>query len=167
MKKFIGTKEVKAELTTRGDYCKYRGWDVPSNEDPSDQVYLVEYPVEPGTVKNHPDHEGYISMNPKEVFEKYYFNSGNMSFGHAVYFAKSGLKVARVGWNGAGMYVVIMPGYPNGIEANENTRVSHNLPEGAILKFRPYFQLFTAQGDVAMWSPSGSDALADDWVVVD
>ena len=90
----------------------------------------------------------------------------HLSFGEAVLSAKNGYKVARKGWNGKGMYITIMPGYPDGIEANENTRKAHNLPEGAILKFRPYFQLFTAQGDVAMWSPSGSDALAEDWVIV-
>lgn len=28
-------------------------------------------------------------------------------------------------------------------------------------------QLYTAQHDVAMWSPSGSDALADDWMILD
>lgn len=89
-----------------------------------------------------------------------------LTFGQAIELLKQGKKVARVGWNGKGMYVCLMPGYPNGIEVNEATRKAHNLPEGATLVYRPYMQLFTAQKDVAMWSPSGSDALAEDWIEV-
>ena len=28
---------------TRGEYNHYRNWDIPENEDPSEQGYLVEY----------------------------------------------------------------------------------------------------------------------------
>ena len=65
------------------------------------------------------------------------------------------------------MYLVIMPGYPEGIEVNEVTRKAHNLPEGTKLIYRPYWQLYTAQKDVAMWSPSGSDSLAEDWIIIE
>jgi hypothetical protein len=135
--------------------------------------------------------QGFVARNPKNhadlwyVAKKYFddnleevaettspgpfgsLHMGRGNFGQAVEAAKQGKKVARIGWNGAGMYAVIMPGYPNGIEANEATRKTHNLPEGSILKFRPYWQLFTAQKDIAMWSPSGSDSLAEDWMIVD
>jgi len=88
-------------------------------------------------------------------------------FGYALKALKNGHKVARTGWNGKGMYVTLLPGYPDGIEVNENIQKAHKLPAGSILKYRPYMQLFTAQDDIAMWSPSGSDALAEDWEVLE
>lgn len=90
-----------------------------------------------------------------------------MNFGDAIAAAKDGKKVARIGWNGAGMYAVIMPGYPEGVEVNEATMKAHNLPAGTKLVYRPYWQLYTAQKDVAMWAPSGSDSLAEDWTIID
>lgn len=90
-----------------------------------------------------------------------------MDFGDAIRAAKAGKKVARSGWNGAGMYAVIMPGYPDGILPNENTQKVHGVSKDTKLVFRPYWQLFTAQKDIAMWAPSGSDSLAEDWVIVE
>lgn len=89
-----------------------------------------------------------------------------VDFGKAVRALKEGNKVTRKGWNGAGMYLTLMPGYPNGISVNEATQKAHGLKEGDVLVFRPYFQLYTAQKDIAMWSPSGSDALAEDWIIL-
>tara|TARA_R100000541_G_scaffold13823_2_gene23190 strand:+ start:9769 stop:10269 length:501 start_codon:yes stop_codon:yes gene_type:complete len=166
MNNYIGTKQVSAKLVKRGWYVNYQGWDLPANEDPDDDVYMVEYAPMPSNKPNHPNHAGYLTMSPKDVFESSYRPNGRLSFGDALMMAKQGSKIARSGWNGKEMYVTIMPGYPDGIEANENTRAAHNLPKGAIIKFRPYFQLLTAQGDIAMWAPSGSDALAEDWMIV-
>jgi hypothetical protein len=165
MKNYIGTKKISAKPMNRLDYNNYRGWDLPSDENGEDEGYIVEYLN--GSDSNHPDHKGYISWSPKAQFEEAYRETTGLTFGLAVDTAKKGSKIARIGWNGKGMYVTIMPGYPDGIEANENTRIAHGLEKGAILKFRPYFQLFTAQRDVAMWAPSGSDALAEDWVIID
>ena len=61
-------KEVLATPMTRIDYNVYRGWDLPENEDGSDEGYLVEY-IDGGQ-SNHPDHLGYISWSPKNVFER-------------------------------------------------------------------------------------------------
>jgi hypothetical protein len=72
MKKYIGTKEVRAKLVKRGWYVSYQGWKLPEHEDPDEDVYMVEYPVEVDTVPNHPKHKGYLTMSPKTVFEKYY-----------------------------------------------------------------------------------------------
>jgi len=92
---------------------------------------------------------------------------GAGDFGYAIKAMKNGHKAQRAGWNGKNMYVTVLPGYPEGIEVNENTQKAHKLPEGSKLIYRPYFQMMTAQGDIAMWSPSGSDALAEDWVVLE
>lgn len=90
-----------------------------------------------------------------------------MNFGEALAAAKEGKKIARSGWNGANMYAVIMPGYPEGIAINETTAKAHGIPKGTIMIFRPYWALYTAQKDIASWAPSGSDTLAEDWGIVE
>ena len=35
-----------------------------------------------------------------------------------------------------------------------------------LIPYRAYWALKTAQEDVATWSPSGSDSLAEDWLIV-
>lgn len=64
MKEFIGIKKIEAEPMTRGDYNKYRGWDIPKDENPEDEGYLVKYP------------DGYESWSPKNVFEEAYHEVG-------------------------------------------------------------------------------------------
>lgn len=67
---YKGTKEVYGFPMSRGDYNKYRGWNIPSNEDPLDEGYLVEYAK--GGEPNDQRHRGYISWSPKNVFEEAY-----------------------------------------------------------------------------------------------
>ena len=43
MQKYIVMKEIKAMLMSRGEYNKLRGWEVPTDENPNDEGYLVEY----------------------------------------------------------------------------------------------------------------------------
>jgi hypothetical protein len=152
---YIGTKIIQGSPLDKKGYCKLRGWQVPADENPDEDGYLVIYP------------DGYRSWSPKPQFEEAYRLTTGMPFGLAVEAMKKGKKCARIGWNGKQMYAVIMPGYPDGIEVNEVTQKAHNLPEGTKLIYRPYFQLYTAQKDVAMWAPSGSDALAEDWIIAE
>lgn len=68
-KQYVGVKVVVAKPMTRGDYNDYRGWQIPTNENPADEGYVVEY-----------DH-GYISWCPKEVFEKHNYElTGHETF---------------------------------------------------------------------------------------
>ena len=67
---YEGTKRVHAKPMNRGDYNSYRGWEVPADENPSDDGYLVEY-VDGGR-GNDSRHAGYISWSPKDVFERSY-----------------------------------------------------------------------------------------------
>ena len=71
---YIGTKSVLATTMTRGEYNHYRNWDIPENEDPNKSGYLVEYTD--GGSPNHPDHKGYVSWSPAEVFANSYQRSG-------------------------------------------------------------------------------------------
>ena len=85
-----------------------------------------------------------------------------MDFGKAKDLAKQGKRIARKGWNGANMfaYYVGAAAYPAKMDAIKGVFENDMVP------YRPYFALKTAQNDVAVWSPSTSDALADDWEVV-
>lgn len=72
---YTGTKTIKATPMTRGEYNYLRGWEVPEDEDPTDEGYLVEYP-NGGT--NLEGFEGYISWSPAKQFEEAYKPSGTV-----------------------------------------------------------------------------------------
>lgn len=86
-----------------------------------------------------------------------------MTFGQAIEALKEGKKVARIGWNGQGMFVYYVPAakYP------PSTDIAKQAFGGWDVPYREYLALKTAQNDIATWSPSTSDALAEDWVVVE
>lgn len=161
MKQYYGTKKLQATPMTLGEYNDYRGWKMPDGEDESAEGYLVEYLD--GSRANFPNHKGYVSWSPKDVFEKAYQSTEAMSFGHALEALKAGHKVARSGWNGKGMFVYLVPA--NKYPAQTSVAKAH-FGEGAMVPYREYMALKTAQGDVATWSPSDSDALASDWVLL-
>lgn len=90
----------------------------------------------------------------------------NLSFSDALIALKKGNKIAREGWNGKGMYIVLMDGYPSTI-ANTMTREKHNLPEGAIVTVNPYIVMKTAIGELQPgWLASQADLLAEDWLII-
>jgi len=60
MKHFIGIKEVDAKPMTRGEYNKYRGWQIPADENPDDEGYLVKYS------------DSYESWSPRGAFDEAY-----------------------------------------------------------------------------------------------
>ena len=43
MKQYLGVKLIHAKPMTRLEYNSFRGWDVPTDENPDDPGYLVEY----------------------------------------------------------------------------------------------------------------------------
>lgn len=42
MGEYINIARVFAKEMTRGEYNKYRGWDVPADENPLDDGYIIE-----------------------------------------------------------------------------------------------------------------------------
>jgi len=70
MQLYTGTKQVKARPMNRADYNTLRGWQLPADEDGTDEGYLVEY-VDGGKA-NVEGYAGYISWSPKGVFEMAY-----------------------------------------------------------------------------------------------
>jgi len=159
---YIGTKIVLLTPMTRLEYNQYRGWQLPVDEAGGDEGYLVEYTD--GGKPNDSRHAGYISWSPKAQADAAYRPASGMPFGLAIEAMKQGKRVARAGWNGQGMFVYLVPAasYP------AQTGVAKQFfGEGALVPYRAYMALKTAQGDVATWVPSGSDALADDWMILD
>lgn len=153
----IGTKVVEALPMTRLEYNQYRGWKMPANENGSDKGFLVEYMD--GGESNHENHIGYISWSPITVFNNSYKASGSMSFGMATEMAIRGCTVQRVNWNGSGMYAYIVP-------ARKEENSGPDCLEVPYIYYREHWALKTAQGDIATWSPSGSDSLGNDWAIV-
>lgn len=89
-----------------------------------------------------------------------------MNFGQALEQLKLGCKVAREGWNGKGMFVVMQKGYPEGVPCNKQTAEVYGYEEGSLFKLRPYLQMRCADGTHQMWLASQSDILEEDWVIV-
>jgi len=171
MTAFVGTKSVLAVPMTRGDYNEYRGWQIPENEDPKEQGYLIEY-VDGGK-PNDDRHAGYISWSPKDVFERSYkapnLNS-NLTFGEALEHLKKGARVARSGWNGKGMWLSISRPEPFTIPA-ENFWSPHNRKfaeeNGGQATVLPSITMKTATGEILMgWLASQTDMLAEDWMIL-
>lgn len=73
MKLFKETKVIKAQPMNRKDYNDFKGWEVPSDENPSDEGYLVGYPNAKGNFDG-PELYGchHLSWSPKDVFEASY-----------------------------------------------------------------------------------------------
>jgi len=90
-------------------------------------------------------------------------NIQTFTFGEATRRLKAGQKVTRKGWNGKGLFVVYQKAYPQGIPCNRQTAEAWGMEEGELFRCEPYFQINTAGCSHAMWVPSITDCLADDW----
>ena len=167
-KTYIGTKIIRALPMTRQEYNDYRGWQLPADENGDDEGYLVEY-VDGGKA-NDPRHDGYISWSPSDVFKRAYRSVEGMTFGLAIEALKAGKKVARAGWSGKGMWLILVAGTPNAA-LREGTPYREALGQESC-EILPHIDMWTtnAEGRRAMlpgWLASQTDMLAEDWAVVD
>jgi len=124
-----------------GDYNKYRGWQMPADEDPAKDGFLVRY------------EDGYESWSPLTVFDGAYRLINGMTFGLAVEALKQNKRVCRAGWNGKGMWLrIVVPGG----DGKEFDMGMQNLP---------YLEMKTADNKLVPWLASQTDVLAEDWQV--
>ncbi len=96
-----------------------------------------------------------------------------MDFGQALSKLKAGDPIARTGWNGKGMFIVLMPRLQlppyntQGTERKVNDRTAKWIGEDQSLDCQPYIAMYTAQ---KQWQPgwlaSQADILAEDWEIV-
>lgn len=149
MEDYIGIKRIEAKPMTRGDYNKYRGWQIPKDENPADEGYLVRY------------EDDYISWLPKDVFESAYHKNGKMSFSEALYAARHfGEKISRAGWNGKSQYITVATHFEYDDSTGHN-KADHKTSHSAALVFHGTL------GDQVGWLASQADMLSDDWGIVD
>ena len=86
-----------------------------------------------------------------------------VNFGQALEALKQGKRVARHGWNGKNMLVLLVAG--SKFTTNREPLLSA-LGEGVEVEYRPHLDLRAADGTIGVWTPSTSDLLANDWYVV-
>lgn len=144
--RYIGTKEVVA-WTTQKD---------------GKDGYSVKYA------------DGYTSWSPKAAFEDAYRTSEpgmaqTLTFGDALHYLKLGKKVARAGWNGKGMWLIMVPGRVDA-KLSDGTPYQRALNSN-ICEILPHIDMWTvnAQGRRAMlpgWMASQTDMLSSDWEVL-
>jgi hypothetical protein len=92
-----------------------------------------------------------------------------MDFAEALRALKAGHKVARQGWNGKGMWLVLVPG--SRVELRPGTTYHMALNDERFgqshATINPHIDMFTAQGQMQPgWFASQTDMLAEDWVSV-
>ena len=92
-----------------------------------------------------------------------------MNFGQALEALKVGAKVARQGWNGKDMWLILVPGQKQ-VQLREGTPYAKAL-DTDVCEILPHIDMWTvnAEGRRAMlpgWLASQSDMLSDDWVIV-
>lgn len=157
--KYIRMHQVEAEPMKFGEfkdkYPKSGGANV--ERDANDDGYVIFY-------------RGgeYVSWCPKKEFEDVSRPCDGMTFGEAVEAMKRGWKVTRLGWNGKGMYIWVMPG--STVRSCNQITDPHlaeiDKAEGEI-RFLGSIRMRTATGDVLTgWLASQTDMLAEDWAVV-
>lgn len=211
MKKYLGAKIVEAEPMGEIEFInKVRNEDVPKNfvgrqgykvvyedgyvswspkdvfekaykpiEDPDrpEEVFIaLEIDIRTGEWNELPEEE--LSTAPTEA-------SKFFPFGVAIEELKAGKKVARTGWNGKGMYLTLIQGYPVNGHLNPahprepltaNPDGSPNIPNhtGGSMLSRIVMKIAgDSQGwgegfsDYVPWLASQTDMLAEDWQIVE
>jgi len=91
-------------------------------------------------------------------------STAGQTFGTALCALKAGKRVARAGWNGKGMFVYLVPAASYPVQTGA---AKAHFGEGAMVPYNAYLALKGVDDTVSTWAPSGSDALAEDWLIVE
>lgn len=73
----------------------------------------------------------------------------------------NGSRVRRKGWNGKGMFLMLVPG--SRVTVTEGRPLASVLPVGTEFDYQPHVDMWTANGSLVPWLCSQSDLLATDW----
>ena len=95
-----------------------------------------------------------------------------MNFGEAIEALKQGKRVARQGWNGKGMFLILNGGYS--VE-KEKSRPDNHINEAFLvskyqthLHIGKHVDMWTAQNNLCVgWLASQTDMLSEDWEVLE
>jgi hypothetical protein len=89
-----------------------------------------------------------------------------VDFSEALAACKAGSKITRAGWNGAGQWVALSPGFSLNADRIFSAAVKDHVGSGSG-QFAPYLLIRNAQGVFVPWLASQGDLLADDWETAD
>lgn len=103
----------------------------------------------------------YVYRLPREEYEGTgWMPRSRMTFGMAIDALVDGDRVARRGWNGKGMWLILAPqGFASVAEHGEGGHTA--------LVLNPFIVMRAADGSYVPWLASQTDILAQDWVVVE
>lgn len=136
---------------------RFLGWRLPKDFAPDGGISFKESAWWPtGTNLLH-------AGQAKEMFEYVTAATSEMDFGQAIEALKAGKKVARLGWNGKGMFLYYVPAdrYPARTQSAKGY-----FGEDALVPYHAYIAMKTADDMVVPWLASQTDMLAEDWEVV-
>ena len=93
------------------------------------------------------------------------------TIGWAIKQMQNGTKVRRAGWNGKGMWLILVPGTPN-VALREGTPYHAALNDASAgqshVSINPHIDMKTATGELQPgWLASQTDLLATDWEIAD
>lgn len=83
-----------------------------------------------------------------------------LNFSQALEHIKNGIRMQRVGWNGKGMFVFLVPG--STFQVNRPPLLGI-YPEGTTINYHAHIDMRTADGTIVPWLASQTDILANDW----
>ena len=86
-----------------------------------------------------------------------------MDFSLALDHIKAGRRVARIGWNGKGMFLFLVPGSVFQVSRPPLLGI---YPAGTEITYHAHIDMRTADGQIVPWLASQTDMLANDWLIV-
>jgi len=105
-----------------------------------------------------------IVNKPNQARDMSVMGDGIIDLGEAMRWVKNGGKIARKGWNSDKQYVYYVPAasYP----AHRNVNGTMMEDPDTMVPYNAYLAIMTPNGTVSTWAPSGSDALATDYILL-
>lgn len=91
----------------------------------------------------------------------------HLSFGDAVVALKEGLRVAREGWNGKGMWLVLVQPDDDADVPPCPAYAVAGIVDDATNGCLPWIGMKTADNKFVPWLASQTDVLAEDWQIVE
>lgn len=168
MKKYIGLVSLLAIAMTFEAFSKHQGSEMKDHVDGTAEGYLVKY------------ENGFEFWVSKEEFEKSNKPCNRLTFGHAIEALKHGKRLAREGWNGNNMFIFMqvpaiinkdivpkMQSLPDDVKAEFQKRFDNPSEQIDAIYYQNQIAMVSSSNVITGWSPSVSDALADDWTILD
>lgn len=123
--------------------------------------------IEPN-IGNKNEYDEYIingaALVSKETVLEFFNINYTFDFGQAIKHMKDGKKVARIGWNGKGLFIFLVSGSTFKVNRPPLLGIYE---EGTEINYQPHVDMKTADGTIVPWLCSQSDMLAEDWEVVE